>query len=668
MKKLLSTVLMLWMVIGLGVPSFASGEAGGFVGMANPWMEASPEEIEKATGLSLVIPEGVDAVCRYMPDMAQASWTATGVSVTERVSPCNEEPAMDTETLSALSGVWFTGMNTQSKELTVGGRCPGYMEFVRGTVGAIIWYDEALGVAYTLSMDPVTDPKALGDLAEIITPLDSEAGETCMIVIDGCAIAHDLRAVPTEKITDVGDFLWKVVDGYGITYTDADGMVWGICRAGAAGVFEIVVSSEQTPSPWTVGEQIWVGGSKLVELCVQDGRLTHILTDVLVSGAAYDAEIRDMASGSGEPSGEASGSGVSSGSEEAMTVEERAWWDAFEVPEGMADIKLYPDGQLALREKNYETVCRFMQGLSPYLYLLYTDDVVTGVAYDFSLTKNAMRNDDMAFQKLLDASNAEQYPDWEWKNIHVFQSDDPNVFVIECDGSGTYTVAGEAIRTHADHYLHKFTLEDGRIKEYIEFNNPVQELTEMGYRVSPAGGGGSSEEPEDEGPVNENGLTAGEQAWWDGFTVPKGMDVPLYPDNQLELREKNYEAVCRYMQGLNKYLYLLYTDDVKTGVAFDFGGTTNPFNPVMTTGITGAAAMDKANAEGYPDWEWSNYQVYQSDDPNVFLVEVDGHGGTHSDHYMHEFILRDGKIAQYIEFNSPLNEAIENGFEVPDFH
>ena len=367
-------------------------------------------------------------------------------------------------------------------------------------------------------------------------------------------------------------------------------------------------------------------------------------------------------------SGGAFASGEASGSTEPVYTpeEEQAWLDAYEIPEGMEDVSLWPDGNLALREKNYETVCRFMQGLSPYLYLLYTDDVVTGVAYDFSLTKDAMRNSNMAFQKMLDASNAEQYPDWAWTNIRVFQSHDPNVFVVECDGAGTYTVDGEAVRTHADHYLHKFTLEDGLIKEYIEFNNPVQELTEMGYTVRPAGGGGgSSEEAEEDEAVNENGLTASEQAWWDAFVVPEGMDVPLYPDDEAELREKNYEAVCRYMQGLNRYLYLLYTDDVKTGVAFDFGGTTNPFNPVMTTGLSGAAAMDRANASAYPDWEWSNYEVYQSDDPNVFLVEADGHGGTHSDHYMHEFILRDGKIAQYIEFNSPLNEAIENGYEVP---
>ena len=308
MKKILSVVLVLMMLAGLDAGVFASGEAVSVVGMANPWTEATQEEIEDATGLSLVIPEGVEAACRYMNDMAQASWSDAGVSITERVSPCETAPVLDTETLTAYSGVWFTGMNTQSKELTVGGRCPGYMEFVRGSAGAMLWYDAEAGIVYTLSVDPVSDPKVMGDLAEVITPLESEAGETCLIVMDGCAIAHDLSAVPVEEITDTDDYLWKVVDGYGITYTDADGVVWGICRAGQAGVFEIVVSSEDAPSPWTVGKQIWVGGSKLVELCVEDGRLTHILTDTLASGEPYDAEIRDLSAGSQEPSGEASGS------------------------------------------------------------------------------------------------------------------------------------------------------------------------------------------------------------------------------------------------------------------------------------------------------------------------------------------------------------------------
>lgn len=121
-----------------------------------------------------------------------------------------------------------------------------------------------------------------------------EPAVDAMIVIDGCAIAHDLSAVPVDKIGDEAEFIWAVSNGGGITYTDADGVRWGIFRAGQAGVFEIVVSSEDSPSPWTVEEQIWVGGSKIVELCVENGKLTHVLTDELQAGPAFDVEIREV--------------------------------------------------------------------------------------------------------------------------------------------------------------------------------------------------------------------------------------------------------------------------------------------------------------------------------------------------------------------------------------
>ena len=261
------------------------------VGMANPWTDGTVEDVEKATGFSLVVPEDTEVTARYMAGMAEASWNWDGVEVTERISRSDEAPAMGTETLTALSGVYFTGMSTQSKELVVGGRCPGYMEFCRGSLGAILWYDEEAGLVYTVSFDKTADPKNLGDTAEWITPLQSDAEENSMIVIDGCAIAHDLSTVPVNGIADPSDYLWKIVSGYGITYTDGSGVVWGIYRAGQAGEFEIVVSSEDSPSPWTVEDQIWVGGSKIVELCVENGRLTYILTDELVSGPAYDVEI-----------------------------------------------------------------------------------------------------------------------------------------------------------------------------------------------------------------------------------------------------------------------------------------------------------------------------------------------------------------------------------------
>ena len=137
-----------------------------------------------------------------------------------------------------------------------------------------------------------------------------EPAVDAMIVIDGCAIAHDLSAVPVEEIGDEAEFIWAVSNGGGITYTDDAGVVWGIYRAGQAGVFEIVVSSENNPSPWTVEEQIWVGGSRIVELCVAGGKLTHVLTDELQAGPAFDVEIREVAAEEAtgaEPSGEASG-------------------------------------------------------------------------------------------------------------------------------------------------------------------------------------------------------------------------------------------------------------------------------------------------------------------------------------------------------------------------
>lgn len=162
----------------------------------------------------------------------------------------------------------------------------------------------SLSAAAYASGEPSGDPPAAS----------GEPAVDAMIVIDGCAIAHDLSAVPVEEIGDEADFIWAVSNGGGITYTDEAGVVWGIYRAGQAGVFEIVVSSENNPSPWTVEEQIWVGGSRIVELCVDGGKLTHVLTDELQAGPAFDVEIREVAAeeaASAEPSGEASGEPMS---------------------------------------------------------------------------------------------------------------------------------------------------------------------------------------------------------------------------------------------------------------------------------------------------------------------------------------------------------------------
>lgn len=77
------------------------------------------------------------------------------------------------------------------------------------------------------------------------------------------------------------------------------------------------------------------------------------------------------------------------------------------------------------------------------------------------------------------------FPDWSFSNIEIFCSDDPNSFLVECDGEGTSYVSGRPVH-HKDHYVHKFLFRDGKICLYREFMNPCNELIELGVKMPEA--------------------------------------------------------------------------------------------------------------------------------------------------------------------------------------
>ncbi len=56
------------------------------------------------------------------------------------------------------------------------------------------------------------------------------------------------------------------------------------------------------------------------------------------------------------------------------------------------------------------------------------------------------------------------FPDWEWYNINIFGTDDPNHFWVECDGHGKILFPGYPEGYYENHFLHSFELEDGKIK------------------------------------------------------------------------------------------------------------------------------------------------------------------------------------------------------------
>ncbi|MGU1193696.1 PhzA/PhzB family protein [Pseudomonas aeruginosa] len=71
------------------------------------------------------------------------------------------------------------------------------------------------------------------------------------------------------------------------------------------------------------------------------------------------------------------------------------------------------------------------------------------------------------------------FPDWEWHNVRIFETEDPNHFWVECDGRGKALVPGYPQGYCENHYIHSFELENGRIKRNREFMNPIQKL--QGY-------------------------------------------------------------------------------------------------------------------------------------------------------------------------------------------
>ncbi|MGZ9706917.1 PhzA/PhzB family protein [Pseudomonas sp. GNP013] len=65
------------------------------------------------------------------------------------------------------------------------------------------------------------------------------------------------------------------------------------------------------------------------------------------------------------------------------------------------------------------------------------------------------------------------FPDWEWYNVKIFETDDPNHIRVECEGRGKVLIPGHLQFYRDSHYIHSFELDNGRIRRNRELINPV---------------------------------------------------------------------------------------------------------------------------------------------------------------------------------------------------
>ncbi|MFE1259891.1 PhzA/PhzB family protein [Streptomyces albogriseolus] len=121
-------------------------------------------------------------------------------------------------------------------------------------------------------------------------------------------------------------------------------------------------------------------------------------------------------------------------------------------------------------------------------YLLFTEDGSAGLYT--SDTGDPVVSQGHAKLKAHGEWSLRMFPDWEWKNVEIFDTQDPTRFWVECDGEGQILYPDYPPGHYRNHFIHAFELEGGRIKRQREFMNPFQQLRALGIEVPKINRGG----------------------------------------------------------------------------------------------------------------------------------------------------------------------------------
>ena len=139
-----------------------------------------------------------------------------------------------------------------------------------------------------------------------------------------------------------------------------------------------------------------------------------------------------------------------------------------------------------------------------------------------------------------------------------------------------------------------------------------------------------------------------------------------------ETRKKNRNTVKTYMHSRGKARlerHKLFVEEGEAGLWTSDKGT-----PVATKGRDKLAKPAEWSLKCFPDWEWYNIEIYETQNPNFFWVECDGRGkicfegypeGYYSNHFLHSFELFDGKIVRQREFMNPIEQMRALGIDTP---
>jgi phenazine biosynthesis protein len=142
--------------------------------------------------------------------------------------------------------------------------------------------------------------------------------------------------------------------------------------------------------------------------------------------------------------------------------------------------------------------------------------------------------------------------------------------------------------------------------------------------------------------------------------------------SETELRGRNRAIVAQYMntRGPDRLTrHLLFTADGTGGL-----WTTDSGEPIVIRGRDRLAEHGVWSLGCFPDWAWTNVEIFDTQDPDRFWVECDGEGiirfagypdGHYRNHFLHSFRFEAGKIKEQREFMNPCQQFRALGIDVP---
>lgn len=143
------------------------------------------------------------------------------------------------------------------------------------------------------------------------------------------------------------------------------------------------------------------------------------------------------------------------------------------------------------REHNRSVVADYMSRKGPSRltrYLLFTEDGDAGLW----TTDTGRPVVSQGHEKLKAHGewSLRMFPDWEWKNVTIFGTQNPEFFWVECDGEGQILYPAYPPGHYVNHFIHSFRFENGLIRQQREFMNPFQQLRALGIPVPAIDRGG----------------------------------------------------------------------------------------------------------------------------------------------------------------------------------